>query len=64
MKTLVQDIKKGDVFRRNSGVGCEIIASDDAIVVGNKVFIPFGGEEGLTYVDYFGKTVEKIDGPE
>ena len=64
------DIKNGDTFRYTSDwdilgkpiMSQPFLASDDAIVVGTQVMIPFGGDEGLCYMASFGSKVEKIDG--
>ncbi|ATS93492.1 hypothetical protein P1A145kb_p092 [Pectobacterium phage DU_PP_I] len=39
-----------------------ILASDDAIIIGGAVMIPFGGDEGRCFMASFGSKVEKIDG--
>lgn len=43
-------------------MGQDILASDDAIIVGAVVMIPFGGDEGLCFMASLDTTVEKIDG--
>lgn len=70
MEILAQDIKSGDTFRYvwdwdilgNPIMSHPLSASDDAILVGARVMIPFGGEEGRTYMCTFGSKVEKISG--
>ena len=43
-------------------MGQDILASDDAIIVGAVVMIPFGGDEGRCFMASLDTTVEKIDG--
>lgn len=70
MQVLAQDIKEGDTFKYVCDwdflgkpiMSQPILASDDAIVIGGSVMIPFGGDEGRTYMASFGSKVEKIDG--
>ncbi|QPI18162.1 hypothetical protein POP15_114 [Pectobacterium phage POP15] len=70
MQVLAQDIKEGDTFQYVCDwdllgkpiMSQQIVASDDAIVIGGSVMIPFGGDEGRTYMASFGSKVEKIDG--
>lgn len=70
MYVLAHEIKEGDTFKYVCDcdlfgkpiMSQEILASDDAIVIGGRVMIPFGGDEGHTYMASFGSKVEKIDG--
>lgn len=70
MFVYAHDIKSGETFRYTCDwdflgkpiMSQPILASDDAIVIGTQVMIPFGGDEGRTYMASFGSKVEKIDG--
>ncbi|UNA02706.1 hypothetical protein [Enterobacter phage vB_ExiM_F5M1E] len=70
MFVYAHDIKCGDTFRYacdwdilgKAIMSQPILASDDAIVIGTQVMIPFGGDEGRTFMACFGDKVEKIDG--
>ena len=72
MHIWAHDIKSGDTFRYTCDwdffgkpiSSAQLVASSDAIVVGTQVMIPFGGNEGHTYMAEFGSKVEKIDGTE
>lgn len=69
MQILARDIKVGDTFKYvydfdldNEPVMSQpILASDDAIIVGTVVMIPFGGDEGRCFMASLDTTVEKID---
>lgn len=70
MQVLARDIKVGDTFKYVTDfdfngkpiMGQDILASDDAIIVGAVVIIPFGGDEGCCFMASLDTTVEKIDG--
>lgn len=70
MQVLARDIKVGDTFKYVSDFDLDnepimsqpILASDDAIIVGTVVMIPFGGDEGRCFMASLDTTVEKIDG--
>lgn len=70
MEILASDIKAGDTFRYVCDfdlngkpiLSQDILASDDAIIVGAVVMIPFGGDEGRCFMASLDTTVEKIDG--
>lgn len=70
MQVLAQDIKVGDTFKYVCDcdlfgkpiMSQPILASDDAIIIGGTVMIPFGGDEGRCFMASFGSKVEKIDG--
>jgi len=69
MQILAQDIKKGyrftyvcdSDFLGKPIMSQVILASDDAIVIGGRVMVPFGSDGGRTYMACFGSKVEKID---
>lgn len=69
MQILARDIKVGDTFKYVSDfdlvgkpiMSQPILASDDAIIVGAVVMIPFGGDEGRCFMASLDTTVEKID---
>ena len=70
MQILARDIKAGDTFKYVTDfdingkpiMGQDVLASDDAIIAGAVVIIPFGGDEGRCFMASIGTTVEKIDG--
>lgn len=70
MEILAKDIEVGDTFKYVCDfdltgkpiLSQPILASDDAIIVGAVVMIPFGGDEGRCFMASLDTTVEKIDG--
>lgn len=72
MEILAKEIKKGDAFKYivgwdilgNTQYGDLVTASDDAIIVGSSVIVPFGGDEGRCFMSSLDTIVEKTDATE